>query len=76
MFGLRGMPKFRDRKEGEELAAYTMLVAAAFIREHASDRMMHYDDSDCDGICIASELETGAEFVQIEADRIRKDLTE
>jgi hypothetical protein len=37
-----------------------MLIAAKFIRQHASDRTMFYDEATCDGYCLAAELEAEA----------------
>lgn len=40
--------------------AYLLRIAAEFIRKYASHRSVHYDEADCDGACLADDLEIEA----------------
>lgn len=42
-------------------AAEMLRIAAAVIREHAYDVLVDYDDTTCDGFCIADDCENAAE---------------
>jgi hypothetical protein len=45
-----------------ERAAMLMKLAAKIIRELCPDAYpVHYDDADCDGLCLADDLEACAE---------------
>lgn len=37
-------------------ASYLMRVAAEYIRTHAPDGTVHYDEADCDGLCLSDDL--------------------
>lgn len=41
-------------------ATEMLLVAAKYIREHCPDQLIHYDDVDCDGFCVADDCESAA----------------
>lgn len=41
-------------------AKMLMLLAAEYIRKHAPDGTVHYDEADCDGSCLAEDLEIEA----------------
>lgn len=45
----------------ESRLAYLVRVAVAHIREHAADCTTDYDETECDGSCLADELATEAE---------------
>lgn len=49
------------QRPDEPRAAYLMRVAAHHIREHAAECETMYDGTNCDGHCLAGELETEAE---------------
>jgi len=36
-------------------------VAAEYIREHCPDQTIHFDDTECDGYCVADDCECAAE---------------
>jgi hypothetical protein len=46
--------------DDKDRAAMLMRVAAAYIRKNAPNDVIHYDDADCDGRCLADDLESGA----------------
>ncbi len=37
-----------------------MRIAAEFIRDHAPSDTVFYDDAECDGYCLADDLESAA----------------
>lgn len=37
-------------------ASYLMRIAAEYIRKHAPDGNVHYDEADCDGLCLSDDL--------------------
>lgn len=51
----------REQKVGEKRKDYLLLVAAEYIRENYPEGSLFYDDSDCDGYCIAEECEDASE---------------
>lgn len=54
-----------NQMDGESRASYLMRVAAVFIRQHASDYTIDYDETTCDGYCLADELEIEAEMEDV-----------
>lgn len=46
-----------NRKENESRLAYLLRVAIRHISDHASDCLTEYDGTDCDGSCLADELQ-------------------
>ena len=38
-------------------------IAAAYIRKYCDDEIWHYDETDCDGACIADDCEFAAEAI-------------
>ena len=44
-------------------AQMLMLLAAKYIRKYAPDHAVHYDEADCEGSCLADDLEIEAENV-------------
>jgi hypothetical protein len=49
-------------KEPQDLSRATMLMrlAAQYIRTHAPFDTIHYDEADCDGSCLADDLDIEA----------------
>ena len=39
-------------------------IAANYIRQFYPDGVLHYDDADCDGYCIADDCEIAAESLK------------
>lgn len=56
--------KFPEMQEGGNRTAYIMRVAALHIRNYAYEDTTHYDKADCDGFCIADELENEANEIE------------
>lgn len=46
-----------------------MRVAAAFIKEHAQDSLMHYDEAECDGSCLSEELTYQADSMDVQTEK-------
>lgn len=42
-------------------AALMLRVAAEYIRDYWPEEIIHYDDADCDGYCVADDCETMAD---------------
>lgn len=57
-----------DRERVERLRAVELLRhAAAYIRASSDhDRLIHYDDADCDGLCLADDCDATAEALHSE----------
>lgn len=51
---------------GEPRASYLMRAAAAHITAHAEDDITVYDEAECDGQCLSSELLQAAEEIRAE----------
>lgn len=60
------------RKENESRLAYLVRVAIHHIRDHASDCLTDYDETDCDGSCLADELERQLEELNEHEERQRR----
>ena len=56
------------QNENESRPAYLMRVAAAYINE-CPDNCIDYDDAQCDGYCLAEELEVASESMADEGVR-------
>lgn len=52
-------------KLGVKYRAEEMLqIAANYIREHCPDGTIHYDETECDGYCVADDCETVDEEIK------------
>lgn len=51
----------REMLPNEDRHSYLLKVAAVHIKTHALYNETHYDDADCDGHCLAEELEQEAQ---------------
>lgn len=47
----------------KDRAIEMLLIAAQYIEEYYPDGMVHYDESDCDGFCVAEDCRTAAESI-------------
>lgn len=47
--------KLNNKNEKLERAILMLEVAAKYIKENCSDVIIHYDEADCDGGCIAED---------------------
>jgi hypothetical protein len=50
-----------EEREGETREKYLLRVAAAYIRQYCPGEEIVYDDSHCDGECLAQDCEDAAE---------------
>ena len=50
----------------EEIQRAVMLMnkAAHYIRSHSPDFLIFYDEAQCDGYCLADDLETSASILE------------
>jgi len=55
------------QKVGENRAHYMMRVASAYIREHCPDMTIDYDETTCDGSCIADDLDSSLDDIPANA---------
>lgn len=44
-----------EPNEGESRQSFMLRVAAEYIKQHYPDGMIYYDESDCDGYCVADD---------------------
>lgn len=51
------------QEAGENRAHYMMRVASAYIREHCPDMTIDYDETTCDGSCIADDLDSSLDEI-------------
>lgn len=52
-----------EQRDDETRATYLMRVAAAYINDHP-DHTIDYDDTTCDGYCLAEELAVEADNME------------
>lgn len=52
-------PKQKDNTPAER-AIYLMFIAADYIRDNAPSERVIFDDAECDGMCLADDLESAA----------------
>ncbi len=55
----------RAQRPNERRSVYLMRVASQFIMENARDGIIKYDEADCDGHCLAEELQHMAEDMDV-----------
>lgn len=55
-------------KPDETRLAYLLRVAIRHILEHAADATTHYDEAECDGACLADELQR--EYEELTPEKI------
>ncbi len=55
-------------KEDLLRAAEMLKIAAEYIRENWPDATVFYDESDCDGYCVADDCETAAEMISAHSE--------
>lgn len=63
------MVKIRNQKKDEDRRDYMLKVAAGYIRDVWPDGEIFYDESTCDGYCVADDCEsagTGVRCIIIE----------
>jgi hypothetical protein len=46
-----------------ERLKYLAGIAAEYIRTHAPDHLVIFDDADCDGSCLADDIESAIEQI-------------
>lgn len=56
------------RRIHETRLAYLMRVAIRHIRDHAADDVTKYDETECDGSCLADELQHELDNLPAETD--------
>lgn len=57
----------------ETRLAYLLRVAISHIREHAADCVTEYDETDCDGSCLADELQNELDMLEASPEPPRPD---
>jgi hypothetical protein len=45
-------------------------VAAEYIRDNYPDGMIHYDEADCDGSCVANDCIAAADELEHDLDKV------
>jgi hypothetical protein len=53
-----------EREPNESRESYVMRVAAAYLREYSDGETIEYDGTDCDGLCIADDLDAARELMR------------
>lgn len=51
-------------------AIYMLKVASEYIKRHAPDESIHYDEADCDGSCVAEDCMSAADELDHDMDKI------
>lgn len=46
-------------------AARLMMVASDYIREHCPDQEIDFDGTNCDGLCLAGDLDSVVEMMDV-----------
>ena len=66
---LRKLKQENERlKEGSARAIELLNVAAKYIETHWTDGIVHYDEADCDGYCVAEDCRLAAEQLASEGE--------
>ena len=50
--------------DGTARASLMLRIAAKYIREHAPDFEIYYDEARCDGYCVADDCEDAAAMIE------------
>lgn len=66
-----------EQKKGERRASYLIRVVHAFMNEtYAGNESLFYDDAECDGLCLADDVDAAITYLMAERDDLLAALKE